>query len=140
MSLFDFCLSYSRTWYFWYFCKVIIPPGMYMNRFLQEECPGWVIFLFCESNSSLQLLHTSCQNCSHILVVGVNYRYWLYFLLQTRGSRYHTVIRRFVFLQRLPLTIPELVHISPTRSTDGLLYTGDILFIRHFCAAMDFIL
>ncbi len=27
-------------------------------------------------------------------------------------------------LQRLPLTIPELVHISPTMGNDGLLYTG----------------
>ena len=29
-----------------------------------------------------------------------------------------------IFLQRLPLTIPELVQISPTKSTDGHLYTG----------------
>ncbi|CAI8015664.1 Serine/threonine-protein kinase/endoribonuclease ire-1 [Geodia barretti] len=27
-------------------------------------------------------------------------------------------------LERLPLTIPELVHMSPMRSADGLLYTG----------------
>lgn len=28
-------------------------------------------------------------------------------------------------LQKLPLTIPELVHVSPTQGSDGLLYAGD---------------
>ena len=29
-----------------------------------------------------------------------------------------------MFHQRLPLTIPELVHVSPTQGSDGLLYAG----------------
>ena len=34
-------------------------------------------------------------------------------------------------LQRLPLTIPELVHVSPTQGSNGLLYAGDFLsYIR----------
>ena len=33
-------------------------------------------------------------------------------------------------LQKLPFTIPELVHASPCRSSDGVLYVGKSTFLR----------
>lgn len=39
------------------------------------------------------------------------------------------IVCPLMHLQKLPFTIPELVQSAPCRSSDGILYTGECVFV-----------
>lgn len=42
---------------------------------------------------------------------------------------YDLIVCPLMHLQKLPFTIPELVQSAPCRSSDGILYTGECVFV-----------